>query len=217
MLNSVKALKVSLGTMMRRKVTAEYPDEHLPLQDRFMGFPALTWDEARDEPFCTGCMVCVRYCPTQCMSAQMTDNPKFADGDSHRKKIIETFEINLGRCILCAICVYVCNFDAIEMSFEHERSERLRDANRVDLPALLEMGKAYQEESSWKQSKPNAASPKEKEAIAAAKAAKEAAAEAEAASEAESMAPESGDAGDTPEQPETQSVARPEAQQEKST
>ncbi len=197
MLNSVKALKVSLGTMMRRKVTAEYPKKHLPLQNRFMGFPALTWDEGRDEPFCTGCMVCVRYCPTQCMSAQMSDNPKFADGDSHRKKIIETFEINLGRCILCAICVDVCNFDAIEMSFEHERSERLRDANRVDLPALLEMGKAYQKESGWKQSKPNAASPKEKEVIAAAKAAKEAVAEAEAASEPGSAAPDVTDAGES--------------------
>ena len=177
MLGSMKALRVSLGTMMRRKVTVEYPKEHLPLQDRYMGFPALTWDEERDEPFCTGCMVCVRYCPTQCMSAQMKDNPQFEAGDSHRKKIIEWFEINLGRCILCGICVDVCNFDAIEMSNEHERSERLRDANRVDLPALLKMGKTYQEESGWKQSKPNAPSPKEKEVIAAAKAAEEAARE----------------------------------------
>ena len=142
MLNSVKALKVSLGTMMRRKVTAEYPKEHLPLQDRFMGFPALTWDDARIEPFCTGCMVCVRYCPTQCMSAQMTDNPKFADGDSHRKKIIETFEINLGRCILCAICVDVCNFDAIEMGTAHERSDRAPEASRAGRPSTRERGSA---------------------------------------------------------------------------
>ncbi len=194
--------------MMRRKVTAEYPKEHLPLQDRYMGFPALTWDDARIEPFCTGCMVCVRYCPTQCMSAQMTDNPKFADGDSHRKKIIETFEINLGRCILCGICVDVCNFDAIEMSTEHERSERLRDANRVDLPALLDMGKAWQEESGWKQSKPNAPSPKEKEVIAAAKAAKEAAAEAEAALEPDSSTADSGDPADTLQLPGTQPGAQ---------
>lgn len=170
MINSVKALGVSLSTMLRRKVTAEYPKHHLPIQPRYMGFPALLWDDERDESFCTGCMVCVRYCPTQCMSAQMKDNPKFQSGDSHRKKIIETFEINLGRCILCAICVDVCNFDAIEMSYEHERSDRLRNANRVDLPALLEMGKRYQAESGWKPSKPNPPSPKEKEAAAKAKA-----------------------------------------------
>jgi NADH-quinone oxidoreductase subunit I len=175
MLNSIKALRVSLGTMMRKKVTVEYPKEHLPIQDRYMGFPALLWDDARDEPFCTGCMVCVRYCPTQCMSAEMMDNDKFAEGDSHRKKIIDTFEINLGRCILCGICVDVCNFDAIEMSHEHERSERGRDANRVDLGELLEMGTKFQKDTGWKQSKPNLPSPKERAVIAEAKAGKEAA------------------------------------------
>ena len=105
MLESIKGLVVTLKAMTQSKITVEYPKQHLPIQPRFMGFPALTWDEARDEPFCTGCMVCVRYCPTQCMSATMADNPKFADGESHRRKIIDQFEINLGRCILCGICV----------------------------------------------------------------------------------------------------------------
>lgn len=164
MLNVLKGLGVTLRGALRPKVTTEYPKEHIPIDERFMGFPALTWDSARVEPFCTGCMVCIRYCPTQCMTAKMTDNPKFVEGDSHRKKIIESFEINLGRCILCAICVDVCNFDAIEMSHEHERSERLRNANRVDLPALLDMGRQYQTEVGWKQSKPNALSPNERKA-----------------------------------------------------
>jgi hypothetical protein len=72
------------------------------------------------------------------------------------------------------------------MSHEHERSERLRNANRVDLPTLLDMGRQYQAEVGWKQSKPNAASPNER---AAAKAAVE-------ATKAE----------ETPENPETQAA-----------
>lgn len=192
MLSSLRGLGVTLRGALRSKVTAEYPKEHLPLDNRFMGFPALTWDGARDEPYCTGCMVCVRYCPTQCMSAKMQDNEKFSEGVSHRKKIIESFEINLGRCILCGICVDVCNFDAIEMSLEHERSERLRNANRVDLPTLLDMGRVYQVEVGWKQSKPNATSPNEKEA------AKAAAEETKAADEAAPEASESDDSVDTP-------------------
>lgn len=168
MINSLKALAVTLTTMGRQKVTAEYPKEHLPVDERYMGFPALLWDNQRDEPFCTGCMVCVRYCPTQCMKAEMHDNPKFASGDSHRRKIIEKFEINLNRCILCGICVDVCNFDAIEMSHEHELAGRGRNDRRMDLPGLLAMGKKYQAETGWKPSKPNPASPKEKEAQVAA-------------------------------------------------
>jgi NADH-quinone oxidoreductase subunit I len=174
MIGSLKALAVTLSTMGRRKVTAEYPKEHLPVDERYMGFPALLWDSARDEPFCTGCMVCVRYCPTQCMSAEMKDNPKFASGDSHRRKIIDTFEINLNRCILCGICVDVCNFDAIEMSHEHELAGRGRNDERVDLGQLLDMGKKYQADTGWKQSKPNAPSPKEKEAAAKAEGSKKA-------------------------------------------
>jgi NADH-quinone oxidoreductase subunit I len=83
------------------------------------------------------------------MSAQMTDNPKFAEDESRRRKIIETFEINLGRCILCGICVDVCNFDAIEMSHEHELSKYQRNGNRVDLDLLLDMGRKYQDETGW--------------------------------------------------------------------
>lgn len=149
MLSSIKGLVVTFKTMLRKPVTAQYPKEHLPVNERYMGFPALTWDKEVGEPFCTGCMVCVRYCPTQCMSAKMMDNPKFAEGKSPRRKIINEFEINLGRCILCSICVQVCNFDAIEMSHEHELSKFERNANRVKLPQLLEMGKKYQAEVNW--------------------------------------------------------------------
>ena len=193
MLSGLKGLGVTLRGALRPKVTTEYPKEHLPIDERFMGFPALTWDSNRVEPYCTGCMVCVRYCPTQCMSAQMKDNDKFVEGDSHRKKIIESFEINLSRCILCGICVDVCNFDAIEMSHEHERSERLRNANRVDLPELLEMGKKYQAAVRWKQSKPSPASPNEKAEIKAVSEAKKASEADSEATNKQSEAPDSGE------------------------
>ena len=122
MLNSLKGLLITLRTTLRRPVTAQYPKKHLPVQDRFMAFPALTWDEDVGEPYCVGCMVCIRECPTQCMSATMVDNPLFADKQSKRRKIVGDFEINLGRCIICGICVDVCNFEAIVMSHEHEIS-----------------------------------------------------------------------------------------------
>jgi formate hydrogenlyase subunit 6/NADH:ubiquinone oxidoreductase subunit I len=79
----------------------------------------------------------------------MKDNPKHADGESSRRKIIDYFEINLNRCILCGICVEVCNFDAIVMSHEHEMSTYQRNGDRVDLPALLQIGLKYQNETRW--------------------------------------------------------------------
>jgi formate hydrogenlyase subunit 6/NADH:ubiquinone oxidoreductase subunit I len=88
------------------------------------------------------------------MTAVMQDNPKAQSGESHRRKIIETFEINLGRCIICGICVDVCNLDAIVMSHEHEKSAYMRNDNRVDLGALLEMGRKHQEEEAWEPTAP---------------------------------------------------------------
>lgn len=149
MLNSLKGLLVTLRTTFRRPVTAQYPEQHMPLQDRFMGFPALTWDYQVREPYCVACMVCVRECPTQCMSATMIDNPLFVEGKSHRRKMVESFEINFTRCILCGICVEVCNFDAIEMSKEHEISSYLRNQRRTPLPVLLAMGRRFQNETDW--------------------------------------------------------------------
>ena len=156
MIGFLEGLVVTLKTALRRPVTAEYPDldKRLDIADRYMGFPALTWDYDVSEPYCTGCMVCIRDCPTQCMSATMKDNPLYAEGKSRRRKIIDEFEINLGRCILCGICVDVCNFDAIEMSHDHELSKYERNGNRVDLPQLIEMGQQYQAELGWQPKQP---------------------------------------------------------------
>jgi NADH-quinone oxidoreductase subunit I len=175
MIGFLEGLKVTLKTAGRKPVTAQYPEpqKRLAVQDRYMGFPALLWDSDVPEPYCTGCMVCIRNCPTQCMSAQMTDNPKHAEGTSRRRKIISEFEINLGRCILCGICVDVCNFDAIEMSHEHELSKYERNGNRADLPKLLEMGQEYQTKTGWKPTQPekNSGVPLKSDAAPAAQAA----------------------------------------------
>lgn len=161
MLYSLKGLLltfISTVNGFRQPVTRQYPSTGnllkrkaapTPVQPRFMGFPALTWDGEVGEPFCTSCMVCIRNRPTQCMSANMIDNPLQQEGKSHRRKIVDTFEINLNRCILCGICVEVCNFDAIVMSHEHEMSTYQRNGDRVDLPALLQIGQKFQRDTNW--------------------------------------------------------------------
>jgi formate hydrogenlyase subunit 6/NADH:ubiquinone oxidoreductase subunit I len=69
----------------------------------------------------------------------------------------------------------VCNFDAIEMSHEHEMSAYQRNGARVDLPSLLEIGKKFQRETDWvppsKRAKPqkgSGAAPKAGAAVASA-------------------------------------------------
>ncbi|MFH1141204.1 MAG: NADH-quinone oxidoreductase subunit I [Chloroflexota bacterium] len=165
MLGNLKGLMTTLVEFFHPVVTAQYPREHLPLAPRFMGFPVLTWDDKVGEPYCTGCMVCVRNCPTQCMSVTMKDNPLLQEGKSKRRKIMEEFEINLGRCIVCGICVEVCNFDAILMSHEHELSVVARNGNRANREQLLKMGRAHQQKSGWKPAGETAEASKEEASV----------------------------------------------------
>ena len=111
----LKGLGVTFSTFTRKPVTVEYPEVKHPLPTRQRSFPVLTWDFDHDEPFCTGCNVCVRNCPVDCMTAVMVDNPKYAEGTSNRRKIVEKFWIDYARCMRCNICVEVCPFEAIVM------------------------------------------------------------------------------------------------------
>ncbi len=140
----LKGLATTLSTLSRKSVTVEYPDDKHPLPVRQRSFPVLTWDFDHDEPFCTGCMVCVRNCPVDCMTAVMHDNPKYATGESNRRKIIDKFWIDYGRCMRCNICVEVCNFEAIVMDntwggHEHAAFDR-RDLHQ-DISMLLSPSK----------------------------------------------------------------------------
>ncbi len=144
MLGIIKSMGMTIRATMRKPVTVEYPTTHREIPHRDRAFPILLWDEEHDEPFCTGCHACERACPVECMTVVMQDNPKFAAGESKRRKIIDEFWIDYGRCMRCNICVEVCNFEAIGMNNTwagHELSRYDRGDLVMDLDMLLSQSK----------------------------------------------------------------------------
>ena len=117
-----------------------------PSRTDIVPFPALLWDNTAGEPRCTGCMACVNYCPTQCMSATLKHNPRHADGQSRRRTLADTFRVALADCIECGICVDMCRYDAITLGIGREDLEADGGALPVlDLEALLSHGRRLQE------------------------------------------------------------------------
>lgn len=140
MIGILKGLATTFSTFTRKTVTIQYPEVKHPLPQRQRSFPVLTWDFDHDEPFCTGCNVCVRNCPVDCMTAVMMDNPKYKQGTSNRRKIVEKFWIDYARCMRCNICVEVCPFEAIVMDNTwggHEHAAYDRRDLHMDIEDLL--------------------------------------------------------------------------------
>ncbi len=140
MIGMLKSMAITFQTMLRKPVTIEYPAKHREIPQRDRAFPILLWDKDVVEPFCTGCHACERACPVECMTVTMKDNPLHAEDKSKRRKIVDEFWIDYGRCMRCNICVEVCNFEAIAMNNTwagHELSKFDRNDLVLDLTQLL--------------------------------------------------------------------------------
>ena len=59
-----------------------------------------------DEETCTGCEVCIEFCPVDCILT--VPGP---DHDQHKKLV----EIDLDICIGCKLCVKYCPWETIQM------------------------------------------------------------------------------------------------------
>lgn len=75
---------------------------------------------------CTSCMLCIRECPTWCMSLESHQAPDPSTPPGARERLVnvlDDFRIDFGRCMNCGICVEVCPFDALQWQPECDYAE----------------------------------------------------------------------------------------------
>ncbi|RZE73703.1 NuoI/complex I 23 kDa subunit family protein [Streptomyces albidoflavus] len=114
-----KGLAVTLRTMTKKTVTAQYPETQPDLPPRTRGVIGLF------EENCTVCMLCARECPDWCIYIDShKETPPAAPGGRERSRnVLDRFAIDFSLCMYCGICIEVCPFDALFWSPEFEYAE----------------------------------------------------------------------------------------------
>ncbi|MEJ7636711.1 MAG: 4Fe-4S binding protein, partial [Singulisphaera sp.] len=90
--------------------TVEYPDERLPVYERFRVLPVLIYDADDGNVRCTSCNICAKVCPPQCIWMTHAKAP-----DGKPVPLPEDFYIDMDVCMNCGLCAEYCPFDAIKM------------------------------------------------------------------------------------------------------
>jgi len=133
-LTVLKGLRVTLINLFRTPITIQYPEVDIrqkdlkafgykgplgPLPDRFRGFLRV------NPEICIACDLCMKACPIDCIRIESTKIDKTTiqgkDGKAVNKvKHPVRFDIHLGKCMYCGLCVEPCPTGAISFSKEFE-------------------------------------------------------------------------------------------------
>ncbi len=105
--------------------TVEYPDERLPVYERFRVLPVLIYDEEDGNVRCTSCTICAKVCPPQCIWMVQAEN------DGKPVALAEEFFIDMDVCMNCGLCAEYCPFDAIKMDQNFELSNYERHQTHI--------------------------------------------------------------------------------------
>jgi NADH-quinone oxidoreductase subunit I len=105
------------------------------VQDRQEQFPRFrgeefTWYEQR----CTGCASCAKYCPLGII--RIVTDPSGEAMQEGQKYGIDVFDIDIGRCMFCGLCVEACPYDALHMGSGFEEGRYTRHELVFDIDRL---------------------------------------------------------------------------------
>ena len=138
-LGLIKGLLVTMKNLRRTPFTVQYPEERLPQHSRFRG-EEFVWYEER----CTGCASCAKYCPLGII--EIVTEPSGSAPQEGDKYNLEVFDIDIGRCMFCGLCVEACPYDALFMGSGFERGTYKRDDLVIHIDELRQ---AEKRPSTW--------------------------------------------------------------------
>ena len=118
----------------RALVGLESVPDRLPQHSRFRG-EEFSWYEQR----CTGCASCAKYCPLGII--RIVTSPSGDAMQEGENYSIDVFDIDIGRCMFCGLCVEACPYDALHMGSGFEEGQYRRDDLIIDVERLKQAPK----------------------------------------------------------------------------
>jgi NADH-quinone oxidoreductase subunit I len=135
----MKGLGVTLKYMFSPAITVQYPVEKLELSDRWRGALAFHPD------ICISCDMCVRACPSKCITLEAERN------EETKRKDLKWYKIDFAKCNFCRLCEEAC--PTKPKSVHHSKEYELTFTSRNDFivewkpeepqPAGLEPGQVW--------------------------------------------------------------------------
>ena len=110
-----EGMSITLSYMFRKPMTSQYPDRMtVPVSQtipaRYRGFLEVDMD------ICTACQACERACPIEVINIDIVKG----DGKTQPKLNMARFDIDIGKCMYCGLCVEPCPTGAIQHTREFE-------------------------------------------------------------------------------------------------
>ena len=117
----IKVLKSLMGLISTK--------EYVPRNPRFRG-QDFKWYIER----CTGCASCAKYCPLGIIEIQTSSShDRVTEGEKYN---IDVFDIDIGRCMFCGLCVEASPYDALHMGSGFEEGTYKRENLVIDVDRL---------------------------------------------------------------------------------
>jgi len=119
-----KGLSIVFGVMHRALTknemhTVQYPNEKLPISDRYRAIHKLLRFMESESERCIGCGLCEKICISKCIRMDTKI-------DENSRKVVPNYTINFGRCIYCGYCAEVCPELAIVHGDRYENTSEQR-------------------------------------------------------------------------------------------
>jgi len=103
--STLVGMKITGKYLLQKPITVQYPDERLPIPNRYRGIHYLEQEK------CILCLACARACPIDCIEM---------DAIRHGKELEWiSFTLDYQKCMFCELCVYPCPKDCIHMGTEY--------------------------------------------------------------------------------------------------